>query len=142
MSEHLIDSLTVDISDAQREPGESGDGATTREVAASLLETGWRPPARVIDNPADLDALRVGSVIVSHGLVRQKVEHGMGSGWGWTSCGGMSVRSSAYVLEVAGPTVTLLWTPPCYRCGAVHDNADELCVRCEQAVRAEAGEQR
>ncbi|MFE3060575.1 hypothetical protein [Nocardia sp. NPDC059239] len=60
-----LDLLTVDLADAMREPGESGDGADEREVAASLLESGWRPPARVIATAEELDALPVGTVVVS-----------------------------------------------------------------------------
>lgn len=59
-----LDLLTVTIVDAEREPGESGDGATIREVAAAILSEGWRPPARVITDPAELDTLPVGSVVL------------------------------------------------------------------------------
>lgn len=55
-TEARIDSLTVAISDAEDEPGESGDGATIREVAASLLADGWTSPEDVAALRAERDA--------------------------------------------------------------------------------------
>ncbi|MGW4124751.1 hypothetical protein [Nocardia sp. NPDC004711] len=75
-----LDLLTVDLADAMREPGESGDGADEREVAASLLESGWRPPARVIET-AQIPNEPTGTVLRStHGDVGS-VDHGGAGEW-------------------------------------------------------------
>ncbi|MFC4128888.1 hypothetical protein [Nocardia rhizosphaerae] len=39
------------------------DGHSPSEAADYLLDAGWRPPAREITDPAELDALLVGSVV-------------------------------------------------------------------------------
>ncbi|MET8648497.1 hypothetical protein [Nocardia aurea] len=111
MREDLIDSLTVDISDAEREPGETGDGASTREVAASLLETGWRPPVRVIKTVEQANALPLHAVV--HDGLRAYSHHG--GGW-WIGPGHIGATHSEAVLEadpdgLASRKVVVIWEP-------------------------------
>ncbi|WP_067505058.1 hypothetical protein [Nocardia puris] len=105
-----LDRLTVTIADLSREPGESGDGATTREAAASILAAGWRPPARVIADPADLDALPLGSVILAGTWAAQSTRVDDSGHVVWCISGSGAQRWSAELLRLHR-VVTVLWTP-------------------------------
>ncbi|MFD3431137.1 hypothetical protein [Nocardia fluminea] len=57
------------------------DAKTTDETADDILAAGWRPPAREITEPDDLDALPSGSIIVDHGSPRDAYSKGLRDGW-------------------------------------------------------------
>ena len=70
------------------------------KAAEVIVAAGWRPPARRITDPDDLDALPDLSVILHNEFAFQRFE-GM-----WT-CGPVEYRSDRF----AGQTVTVLYMP-------------------------------
>lgn len=57
------------------------DALTTDETVDVILAAGWRPPARVITDPAEADALPIGTVVINDGgQVAQRYD-GMGGWW-------------------------------------------------------------
>lgn len=83
--------------------------ASPRETADYLIEQGWRPPAQVIADPAELDTLPVAAVILAGGQAWQGVRTPVGSAW--RLAGGSTDRTSKYVLSVFGDA-TVLHIPP------------------------------
>lgn len=84
----------------------SGPG-TYGDAADAVVAAGWRPPARVITEAADLDALPLGSVCrtdILGGDVWWRV-----SDEGWETP--LSARAWSSAEIVGRGDVTVLWTP-------------------------------
>lgn len=80
------------------------------EAADALLADGWRPPARVITDPADLDALPLGSVILAGTWAAQSTRVDDSGHVVWCISGSGAQRWSAELLRLHRD-VTVLWTP-------------------------------
>lgn len=83
-------------------------GDAQRIHADAIVAAGWRPPARVIETPEDLDALPDLSVVMV-GLHPWQHRHP----W-WDGAGFSDESSSADLIEQAKADdnpITLLWTP-------------------------------
>ena len=87
--------------------------AMFRDYAQTILDAGWRPPARVVTTVEDLDALAVGTVVMEG-------DHGTpdDTGWGFKMMPGVFHRFTVGWLVVAGLwervpdlPVTVLWEP-------------------------------
>ena len=82
----------------------------SEEAAAAVLKAGWRPPARVIEDPAELDMLPVGSIVaVGEGVATTRFSDGWyvtGEFWDLRSesdelierCGAVTVLHTGEVL--------------------------------------------
>lgn len=107
-----------DAWDCTDEDGESrhpiaDDLAAAADMANVAMETiearGWRPPARVITDPAEADALPMGSVaLVPTGVAHTDVMPWTRSRSGWWAGG--SVCTSEYLIRWRGP-LTLIHVP-------------------------------
>lgn len=73
----------------------------------TLLAAGWRPPARVIEDPAELDALPAGSVVMMTTWMRRAFVYAGGGRW-WVAGPIRSEISAAEVLD--GCAVEVLHT--------------------------------
>ncbi|MGW5387167.1 hypothetical protein [Nocardia sp. NPDC003963] len=84
--------------------------ADTGEEAAEHIATTlrWRPPARVIEHAAELDALPAGSVVMMTTWMRRAFVHAGGGRW-WVAGPIRSEISAADVLD--GCAVEVLHTP-------------------------------
>ncbi|MEV0367545.1 hypothetical protein [Nocardia fusca] len=82
-------------------------GKVHRLVRADEYE-GWRPPARVIEDPAELDALPAGSVVMMTTWMRRAFVHAGGGRW-WVAGPIRSEISAAEVLD--GCAVVVLHAP-------------------------------
>lgn len=74
-------------------------------IADELLESGWRPPPRVIKTDAELDDLPINTVILSGGQAWQSFP--LLDGMGWQLAGSVNGRTSKYVLRVFGHATVL-----------------------------------
>lgn len=85
---------------------------TVREYADHLVPLiegeGWRPPARVIDDPTELDELPPGSVVMMTTWMRRAFVHAGGGRW-WVAGPIRSEISAREVLD--GCAVEVLHTP-------------------------------
>lgn len=86
---------------------------TERALADALLAAGWRPPAQVITDPAELDALPIGSVVLGYGVAHQACpRRQMGDTPAWLKPSGLRVQTSADLLaDCCGAGVTVLYLP-------------------------------
>lgn len=118
------------------------EGADARARVAELEAT--RP--RVIERAEDLDVRPIGTVVrTDRGRTAEKTTDGYSSPCGRFHSGWMLTQSDEIECgtdELDDFPITVIWSPPCYRCGADHDNTDELCAPCVAAVGAEVGDPR
>lgn len=92
--DQLADLLDIHLGDPERDTVTREFMA--RETATLIIEMGWRPPAREITDPAELDALPVGTVgVAPSGVVWQRWRDR------WTANG--STCTSAYLARHRGP---------------------------------------
>jgi hypothetical protein len=82
-------------------------GADWRTTAVDVLAEGWRPPPRVITDPAEMDAM--GNRAVVRDDTGLTFAHESGS---WCVAGPIrGTHSSAEVLDISDGKVTVLWEP-------------------------------
>ncbi|MFR9773095.1 hypothetical protein [Nocardia sp. SC052] len=81
--------------------------------ADAVIELGWRPPARVITDPAELDTLPIGSVVRGYGVAHQACP-----GYGrsnypalWLKPTGRPQTSAELLADCRGAGVTVLYVP-------------------------------
>ncbi|MEU9515892.1 hypothetical protein [Micromonospora sp. NPDC048169] len=86
-------------------------GIDTAKVIDAVITAGWRPPARVITDPTELDALGGGSIVVA-GTKRDRNGRAWqcNSGRRWFRTGDPAGHSSTELLTTYG-SVTVLHTP-------------------------------
>ncbi len=88
--------------------------ADTGQEAVKHIATvlGWRPPARILTDAADLDSLPIMSVVLAYGVAHQAIP-GLGSvRLAWVKPTGQSAQSSAELLAATrGKGVTVLYEP-------------------------------
>jgi len=78
----------------------------------AVLATGWRPPARVITDPAELDALPYMCVVLAYGVAHQSVPSELVDLPLWLKPTGERAYTSAELLAACrGAGVTVLHTP-------------------------------
>ena len=116
--------------------------ADTAEARIAELEA-TRP--RVIERAEDLDVRPIGTVVrTDRGRIAEKTTDGLPSPCGRFRSGWMLTQSDEIECgtdELDDFPITVIWSPPCYRCGADHDHTDEPCAPCVQAVLGEIGGQ-
>ncbi|TLF96789.1 hypothetical protein FEK35_27240 [Nocardia cyriacigeorgica] len=77
------------------------------DIAAAILAAGWRPPAREITDPADLDALPVGSIVLADGQAWTL----RWPGNGWTVCPSCEINYCTEDLIAYAESVTVVHVP-------------------------------
>jgi hypothetical protein len=91
---------------------ETGMAYTSKVAADRIISAGWRPPARVIADPADLDALPVGSVVYARSKAYTAApDFDDETAIVWLKPGAVWTVTSEEALEHARGSVTLLHTP-------------------------------
>lgn len=88
------------------------EGMSVDETAAHVLKAGWRPPARVITDSTELDALPAGSVVYARSKAYTAVpDFDDETQIVWLKPGAVWAVTSAEALEHARGSVTVLHTP-------------------------------
>ncbi|MFF4026935.1 hypothetical protein ACFYY5_29205 [Nocardia elegans] len=93
-------------------PGLPTPAVAMHRMADLLDEEGWRPPPRVITDPAELDRMPYMSVVLAYGVAHQAVpdEHGVDPVW--LKPTGSSARTSLELLaDARGKGVIVLYEP-------------------------------
>lgn len=74
---------------------------------------GWRPPARVIEDPAEMDTCPIGSVVLGYGVAHQAVPGYHRSNYPplWLKPTGRPQTSAELLADCRGAGVTILHTP-------------------------------
>lgn len=80
--------------------------------AEVVLDAGWRPPAREITDPAELDTLPIMSIVRAYGVAHQAVPSERAGALEWLKPAGQRTYTSAELLAACrGAGVTVLYEP-------------------------------
>jgi hypothetical protein len=83
-----------------------------KDAADAILAAGWRPPARVITDSDDMDALPWGSVVLAYGVAHQACPAEFGELPVWLKPTRLRAQTSAELLaDCRGAGVTVLYIP-------------------------------
>lgn len=81
--------------------------------ADALIRAGWRPPARVVTDPAEMDTWPLGTVVRGYGVAHQNVPGFVqGDVPLWLKPTGRPQTSAELLADCPGGSVTVLFIPP------------------------------
>lgn len=87
-------------------------GGSAGSIADAVIGAGWRPPAREITDPAELDTLPIMSIVRAYGVAHQAVPSERGGALEWLKPAGQRSYTSAELLAACrGAGVTVLYEP-------------------------------
>ncbi|WP_280439009.1 hypothetical protein [Nocardia cyriacigeorgica] len=82
------------------------------ELADAVIAAGWRPPARTVTDPAEMDSWPLGTVVRGYGVAHQNVPgHVAGDPPLWIKPTGRLQTSAELLADCRGAGVTVLYQP-------------------------------